>query len=351
MADELNLKKTRTRIDRLDSEIMKLLNERMELALETSKFKGEVEDSKREEEVLAHVQRAPELIRGEFSEKLFKEILHQSKKIQKQKSALAGFQGEHGAYSEMAAKKLPDAVPIPCTTFIDVFEGVRGGRFDYGVVPVDNSLGGSVTEVNDLLVETDLYVVAEVALPIRHCLLVPPETDYREIRIVYSHPQALSQCRGFLQRNKLEPRPYYDTAGAARMIARETPKAAAAIANRLSAELYGLEIIKENIEDHNSNITRFFVLAREKSTTGNKCSIVFSTAHKAGALFEVLRVFAEAKINLTRIESRPVAKDPGKFAFIVDLEGSETEERVAAALEKVKVNCERFRLLGCYKTL
>lgn len=350
MADEL--KKTRTKIDRLDSEIMKLLNERMELALETSKLKGEVEDSKREEEVLARVRNhAPDLIKGEFSEKLFKEIIHHSKKIQKQKSALVGFQGEHGAYSEMAAKKLPDAVPIPCTTFTDVFEGVRGGRFDYGVVPVDNSLGGSVTEVNDLLVETDLHVVAEVALPIRHCLLVNPETDYREIRIVYSHPQALSQCREFLQRNKLEPRPYYDTAGAARMIARETPKAAAAIANRLSAELYGLEIIKENIEDHNSNITRFFVLALEKSASGNKCSIVFSTAHKAGALFEVLRVFAEAKINLTRIESRPVAKDPGKFAFIVDFEGGESEERVAAALEKVKMNCERFRLLGCYKTL
>jgi prephenate dehydratase/chorismate mutase/prephenate dehydratase len=216
-------------------------------------------------------------------------------------------------------------------------------------VPVENSLGGAVAQVNDLLVETDLRIVGEIKIQIHHCLLTIPETDYREIKVVYSHPQALSQCRGFIARNKLESRPYYDTAGAAMMISNERPTASAAIASRLCAEIYGLEVLKENVEDHEANFTRFVVLSREKGEEkGDKCSIVFSTAHKSGALFSVLRIFSDAGINLTRIESRPIANDPGKFGFLLDFQGSDEDKKVADAIGKIKKETTMFKFLGCY---
>ena len=209
--------------------------------------------------------------------------------------------------------------------------------------------------MNDLLVETKLRIVGEVRMPVHHCLLALPESDYREIKVAYSHPQALSQCRGFIQRNKLEARPFYDTAGAAKMLSEDRPRASAAIASRLCAELYGLEILKENIEDHESNSTRFVVLSREgakdaKATgKGNKCSIIFSTEHKAGALFCVLKAFSDASINLTRIESRPIKSDPGKYAFLLDFEGSEQDSKVATALKEVEKASSFYKYLGCYK--
>ncbi|HQT44523.1 MAG TPA: prephenate dehydratase, partial [Candidatus Micrarchaeota archaeon] len=231
----------------------------------------------------------------------------------------------------------------------DVFSAVEKGQLDFGIVPVENSIEGAVNQVNDLLVETSLQIVGEVRIPVHHCLLALPETDYRDIKVVYSHPQALAQCRGFITRNKLEPRPFYDTAGAAMMLSNERPKAAAAIASRLSAELYGLEVLKENIEDHDSNSTRFLVLAKKKSEKkGNKCSIIFSTTHKAGSLFGVLKIFSDAGINLTRIESRPIRDETKKFAFLLDFTGSDSDPKIAAVLEKVKENAPMYKFLGCY---
>ena len=190
-------------------------------------------------------------------------------------------------------------------------------------------------------------------VPVHHCLLALPETDYRDIKVVYSHPQALAQCRGVIARNKLEPRPYYDTAGAAMMLANERPKAAAAIASRLCAGIYGLEILKDSIEDHESNNTRFIVLAKggaaPDGAKGDKCSIIFSTAHKAGALYGVLKIFSDAGVNLTRIESRPIRKDPGNFAFLLDFQGSESDGKVAEMLSKVEKEARMYKFLGCYK--
>ena len=221
---------------------------------------------------------------------------------------------------------------------------------DSGLVPVENSLAGAVAVVNDLLVESDLSIVGEVRLPVHHCLCALPETDYRDIRVVWSHPMALAQCHGFISRNKLEARPYYDTAGAARMLAQDRPKAAAAIASELSAQLYGLEIVKSNVEDHPSNYTRFVVLARAQSAEGgNKCSITFTTRHEAGSLFKVLRVFAAAGINLTRIESRPAAGQPGTFAFLLDLQGSDRDAKVAEALQRAAQCSADYKFLGCYR--
>jgi prephenate dehydratase/chorismate mutase/prephenate dehydratase len=305
--------------------------------------------------VLGNIHRYSQgLINQSFSEKLFSEIIAQSKRIQQQDFKSIGFQGEHGAYGEAAALKFDRTmVPLPCREFRDVFDDVRDGQIDFGIVPVENSLEGAVGEVNDLLVETDIKIVGEEILPIHHALLSLPETDYREIKVVYSHPQALAQCRGFLSRNNLEPIPFYDTAGAARMISDMRPKAAAAIAHKSCAELYNLEIIKEEIEDDKSNFTRFLILASRCNIgtigSGNKCSIIFSTKHEAGTLFAVLKVFSDAGINLTRIESRPIRNDPGKYAFFLDFQGSDRERKVISSLDEVRQKTIMFKSLGCYK--
>ena len=260
------------------------------------------------------------------------------------------FQGEHGAYGEVASRQLvPSGAYIPCLEFVDVFRGVEEGYLDLGVVPVENSLEGAVTQVNDLLTTTDLNVIGEIKVPVNHCLLATRGTDYREIRVVYSHPQALAQCRGFLLRNNLEPHPFYDTAGAAKMLAREHPKAAAAIASDLCAELYDLDVIKAGIEDGASNSTRFLLLSREPHTgKGDKTSIIFAVPHEAGKLYDVLRLFAETKINLTRIASMPLRSDPSNYSFFLDFEGSRQDDTIKTVLDKVAELTIGMKCLGSY---
>lgn len=347
----MGLRDIRTKIDLIDFEIVKLLNRRFEYALRTKNLKSNVEDPGREAQILeADGFRSDTLVRSEFSRRVFREILAESKELQSANPKLIGFQGEHGAYSEVAAMRLnPSWIPIPCGSFFEVFEAVESGQFEYGVVPIENSLEGAVTQVNDLLVEKDLTIEAEIHVPVHHCLLSLAETHEQDIRVVYSHPQALGQCRGYLQRHQIEPLPFYDTSGAAMMLSKERPRATAAIASELCAELYGLKIVKERIEDHPSNSTRFVLLSRSNdSDDGEKCSIVFSTPHRAGALLSVLALFSEAGINLTRIESRPVRIDPGRYAFLLDFEGSKRDERIQTVLKKIESDALIFKFLGCY---
>jgi prephenate dehydratase/chorismate mutase/prephenate dehydratase len=270
--------------------------------------------------------------------------------VQEETPALVGFQGEHGAWGEIAIRQIDSTmVPIPCLEFGNVFSGVASGEFDYGVAPIENSIEGSISEVNDLLIETDLRIVGEVVVPIHQNLLVLPGCDYREIKVVYSHPQALAQCRAFLSRNKLQARPFYDTAGAARWLSYERPASAAVLASKLAAELYGLDIVKESVEDNAENHTRFVLLSqRPNGKGGTKCTLAFSTQHRAGALFEVLRVFTENGLNLTRIESRPVRRNPGAYAFLLDFLGSEHEGRVQTALRSIKDKTTTMKVLGFY---
>ncbi len=339
------------KVNKIDRELLVLLQERMGLALRSRKFQETGDDAQSEENVLERVNRMNlDLIKSSFSRQLLETIIEESKRLQDEDRRLVAFQGEHGAYGEVASRKLvPAGAYIPCLEFIDVFSGVEKGHFDLGVVPVENSLEGAVTQVNDLLTTTDLKVIGEVKVVVNHCLLATEATDYREIRVVYSHPQALAQCREFLMRNKLEARPYYDTAGAAKMLARENPKAAAAIASALCGELYDLEIIKEGIEDGPSNSTRFLLLSREASTEKReKTSIIFAVAHEAGQLYGVLQLFAEAKINLTRISSMPLRTDPSNYSFFLDFEGSEKDAKVAAVLRKMEKMAISMKNLGSY---
>lgn len=345
------LARLRHEIDEADRRLLRLLDERMQLAVRAGRLKAVVGDPAREEEVIRNVRtNGFGLLDAPFVESLFRNIIDESRDLQRRRPRLAAFQGEHGAWSELAIRRHDAAlVAMPCREFRDVFQLVADGAMDLGVVPVENSIEGAVGEVNDLLVETDLRIVAEVLLPVRQCLLVLPDTDYRELKVVSSHPQALAQCANFLVRHHLEPRPFYDTAGAARWLANERPQSVAVIASSLAAELYGLEVVKEGIEDHPANTTRFLVLARPgEATSGEKCSLVFSTPHRAGALLDVLRVFADEKLNLTRIESRPVRSDPGRFAFLLDFLGAENDEHVARALAKVRDLTLTWKVLGFY---
>ena len=339
------------KINKIDRELLVLLQERMGLALRSIKFQEASDEVQNEENVMERVNRLNlDLIKSSFSRQLLKTIIEESKRIQDEDRQLVAFQGEHGAYGEVASRKLvPEGAYIPCLEFIDVFRGVEQGYFDLGVVPVENSLEGAVTQVNDLLTTTDLKVTGEVKVVVNHCLLATEATDYREIRVVYSHPQALAQCRDFLMRNKLEPRPYYDTAGAAKMLARENPKAAAAIASALCSELYDLEIIKEGIEDGPSNSTRFLLLSKNLAAEKrDKTSIIFAVAHEAGQLYGVLQLFAEAKINLTRISSMPLRSDPSNYSFFLDFEGSEEDTKVREVLEHLSQMTISLKNLGSY---
>jgi prephenate dehydratase/chorismate mutase len=348
----MDLEEIRKKLDKVDFEILKLLNSRMELALLTRKFKKDTTDAKREEDVLENIKsNSRGLIDPQFCEKLYLEIILESKKLQDKEFRLIGFQGEHGAFSEVASKAWnKELVPMPCSEFVEIFEGVKSGLYDFGIVPIENTLGGVLNQVNDLLINRDLLIVGAVELPIHHCLLALHGTDHREIRTVYSHTQALAQCRNFLARNHLEPVPYYDTAGAAKMLSEKTLKGTAVIASKFAAEFYNLGIIKENIEDHHINTTRFLVLANENGKEeGEKCSILFSTEHKAGTLFRVLQVFATRKINLTRIESVP--SQPGNYVFFLDFIGSDKNDNVQQALAEVKKITTKFKMMGCYREI
>ena len=347
----MNLDQVRDRIDQIDGELLRLLEERFAVSLRTRKLKTDIQDTERENAVINRAQTTPlGLVQKEFSGDLFAKIIGESKRLQASIESLVAFQGENGAYSEVAARELlPDnAAFIPCTEFTEVFDGVERNLFDMGVVPVENALEGAVTAVNDLLAETSLSIVGDVRVPIHHCLLAPTGADYREIREVYSHPQALAQCREFLKRNKLQARPYYDTAGAALMIASQQPSGAAAIASELSAELYNLQVVKQDIEDKSSNYTRFLLLSRTPAKEGNKCSLVFSMPHESGALLSILERFSGAGLNLTRIFSMPLRSDPGNYRFYLDFDGSAADEQVESVLRMVEQTARTYKFLGCY---
>lgn len=349
----MSLRKIRETVDRIDFEILNLLNERMELALRTKRLKPAVRDREREEEIFSRLKSRAEctgLLSGKFVQNLWCGIVQESRRLQDRPFKLMGFQGEHGAFAEAAARQFnPSLATIQCLQFSDVFAGVESGQLDFGIVPVENSLAGPVTLVNEILVETPLKIVGAVRHRVSHCLLALPGMKIDDVKTVYSHPQALSQCRDYLARHNLEGVPYYDTAGAARMLASERPEKAAAIADKLCAPLYGLVVVEAGIEDHPLNFTRFLIIAREeREEGGNKHSIIFSAPHRVGSLFAILRLFAEANLNLTRIESFPYRSDPRSYGFFLDFQGALARRELTRILEKVKEATAMFKYLGSY---
>lgn len=351
--DDVDLKEIRKEIDHIDSDIFGLLERRMTLSIKAGRVKNKIEDKKREHEILSSLkEKSSPPIRPDFIQGLYQRIMSESKKLQQEEHRLAAFQGERGAFGEMASREFDkDVIPVPCKNFSDVFEGVLNGDFDVGVVPIENSSEGAVTPVSHLVAVGKLNIVGEVTLQIHHSLLSHQEVSLEDVRVVYSHPQALAQCRDFIARNKMESRPFYDTAGAANMIAKERPAGAAAIASKTCSSIYGLNVLKEEIEDSRYNYTRFIVLSRKKlRRKGNKCSITFLTDDRVGALTTVLNVFKDEGINLTMIESIPSRDYTGRSKFLIDFKGHYSESNVGRALRKIKRGTVGFRLLGCYRS-
>lgn len=260
------------------------------------------------------------------------------------------FQGEHGAYSESAARSFfgDDIITEPFPTFKEVLESTINGTTDYAVLPVENSIEGSVGESYDLLYSTPLFAVGEVYKKIEHCLI--SSGDINSIDTVYSHPQALGQCRKFLQENKLKTVPTYDTAGSVKIIKDMGKENVACIASKSASEIYQIKIIKEGIADNPNNYTRFLVLSKRETQDAKdaKTSIIFSIKHEPGALFRIIEKFHTSGINLTKIESRPKKDSIWEYNFFVDFEGNKNDSKVSDALKKIKEQTLFFKILGTY---
>jgi len=268
------------------------------------------------------------------------------------KEIRVAYQGELGAYSESAVYTFfgDTAVAIPCKGFSDVFKKVEVGDTEYGVVPIENSIEGSVNQVYDLFLVYDHKVCGEIVLKIDHCLIANKGTKFDDVKVIYSHPQALAQCRNFLENLNCEIISTYDTAGSVKMIKEKRMLNAGAIASEKAAKIYGMEILSKNISDTPNNLTRFFVLSKnDAAASGNdKTSIIFSTKHVPGALYQVLGEFAKRGINLTKIESRPTKRQPWEYNFYLDFEGHRTEKRCTEAIESLRSKAVFVKVLGSY---
>jgi len=263
------------------------------------------------------------------------------------------FQGERGAYSEEAVASLfkEGAEPVPCSTFDEVFALVEEGRCERGVVPVENSLAGSIHRTYDLLLRHNLYIVGELNLRVSHCLIAHPGVELSAIRRVYSHPHALAQCEYSLRElGGVEVIATHDTAGSVKWIKEQGLRDAAAIASEKAAAFYGMTVLRRGFEDEKANYTRFIALSREPVDPegASKTSLAFAGRNEPGLLFRCLSAFALRNIDLTKIESRPIRGVPWEYIFYLDFAGSMSEERCRRAVEQLKEMATFVRIFGSY---
>ena len=272
------------------------------------------------------------------------------------------FQGELGAFSQQAIRQLlgAQAEPAPYQRFDEVFAALRGKKVSAAVLPIENTLHGSVHENYDLLLRYDFEITAETSVRIVHNLIAPPGVSFERVRKVYSHPVALNQCLDFFRRNKrVERVTYYDTAGSVKMIMKDRPPDGAAIASELAAKIYGGRILRREIEDDRQNFTRFFLLepagSKPRTLRGAaknpwKTSLVFSTKNIPGALFRALSALALRDLNLVKIESRPLRGKPWEYLFYLDLLGRSNDPVVKKALGHLEELADFLRVLGTYRS-
>lgn len=261
------------------------------------------------------------------------------------------FQGESGAYSEQAIHEyFGDVDVLPCESFDDVFTAVTRKQCEYGLIPIENSLAGSIHQNYDLLMQHELFIVGEYFLRVHHCLIVLPGVQMPDVKKAISHPQALEQCAGYLRSVHINREAVYDTAGSVKMLKESGARDTAAIASRRAAEIYGLQILQEGIEDNPENFTRFLAISADprKPDAEAKTSILFTLKNEPGSLFKALSVFALRDIDLTKIESRPLKGKPWEYLFYIDFIGSEEDERVKKALAHLSEYAVMLRILGSY---
>jgi prephenate dehydratase len=266
------------------------------------------------------------------------------------------FQGDYGANSDMACRDMfPDMEPLPCQTFEDAFLAVENGEADLAMIPIENTIAGRVADIHHLLPESRLHIIGEYFMPIRFQLMVLPGVSRDEIRTVHSHIHALGQCRKIVRANGWKPVVAGDTAGAAKLVAEMGDRSMAALAPRLAADLYKLEIVAENVEDTENNVTRFVVLSRDPKNIKRQAdndvivtTFVFNVRNIPAALYKALGGFATNSINMTKLESYQLG---GKFIatqFYADIEGHPDDAHVRQALDELRYFSEKVRILGSY---
>ena len=351
----MNLEELRQQIDNIDREIVGLIADRARLSEsigEVKKQEGrQVQDRLREEAIIGKIKEMAREkgLKQTDIELIYRQIFIASKNMQE---TLVAFQGELGAYSEEAAVNFfgSDIRLRPYETLENVFKAVEKDEAQFGIVPVENSIEGSISKTYDLLLDSPLQVCGETELRVSHCLISNHGVSLDSIKKIYSHPQALGQCQAFIKHLKCELVPAYDTAGSVKMIKEKKIMDGAAIASRRAAVIYNMNIINCGIEDNANNFTRFFVLSKEDAPpSGNdKTSLVFSVKHRPGALYEFLKQLADNGINMTKLESRPTRQKPWVYNFYMDFEGHRLDEKVSMMLEQLEDYTIFFKVLGSY---
>lgn len=351
----MSLEEMRKKVDETDDKIVKLIAERIRQAQAIGKNKSQkgkqIEDTAREVKVLNHVKSIAltENLDEKEIESIYHIIIKSSKNVQ---GILVAFQGESGSYSEEAAfKYFGHSVSVkPCTDLDAVFKVVEQGEASCGIIPVENSLEGSITRTYDLLLNSNLKVSGELELRVSHCLISNQEATLDTIKKVYSHPQALGQSQKFLKHLGSELISTYDTAGSVKLIKEQNIKDGAAVASARAAEIYGMKILASEIEDNQNNYTRFFVISKHDAlpTGKDKTSIVFSVKHKPGALYNAIKDFTNSEINMTKIESRPTRHKPWEYNFYVDFEGHRLDKSLGDTLAKLEEHTLSLKILGSY---
>ena len=346
----------RRQIDRIDDQLLRLLNRRARLVLgiaaQKARDNSRVYDPGREKSVLARLLRTN---RGPFAERhvraVFREVISASRSLEQR--LRVAYLGPEATYTHLAARQLFGMLAVyqSVATIADVFHDVESERADVGVVPVENSTEGMVAHALDLLAESPLRICAEASLPIRHCLLARPGTRLAGLRRVIAHPQALAQCRRWLGTN-LPAVATEQAASNARAAERARARAGvAAIAAEAAAEAYGLAVLARGIQDDAGNLTRFVVIAAHDApqpSGDDKTSMLFSVRDEVGVLSRMLRPFAAHRIDLIKIESRPLRGRPWEYVFFLDLKGHRRERRVERALAEVERSALRLKVLGSY---
>ncbi len=353
-----SLSQLREQIDRLDSQVLTLLNRRARLATRIGHLKNQDRASvyvpSRERQIfarLAQLNQGP--LPNEAVRAIYREIISASRALE-EPLRIAYF-GPEATYTHMAAREQfgSQAVFVPLATIPQVFAEVEGAQADYGVVPVENSSEGSVAITLDMFVNANLHIISEVSLEIRHCLL-SRAARLEQVRRVLAHPQALAQCRRWLTAHLPDvPSEEASSNSRAAELAAADPQMAA-IAGRLAADHYKLNVLATNIQDQAANFTRFAVLGREQQPTRpsghDKTSLLLSVRDEVGVLYRTLKPFADNAISLLRIESRPLKGRAWEYLFFIDVEGHISDEPIARALREIEPLCQLVKVLGSYAT-
>ena len=355
----------RAEIDAIDRQIVRLFEERMRVSRDVVRYKHanhmNILDTSREEAVLAsRAQMAEEdVLRGPVTE-LYRELMRLSREEQQRcldalcEDSVVAYSGVPGAFGESAVIGLfgADCERVSYKTFEEVFAAVAEGRVKYGVVPVENSSSGSINTVYDLMGAYSCHIVGEQLVRVEHCLLGVPGARIEDITTVYSHEQGFAQCPSFLaQHPDWIQTPYFNTAIAASHIAQMGDVHCAAIASRLAARHYGLDILMPDIHSYTGNHTRFIVVSASPTPIGvpDKATLTFSVRHERGTLMRALSSFVALGMNLTHIESRPLRKGSWEYCFYVDVVGNVAEDNLHVLMQSLAADCDGCRLLGAYR--